>query len=223
MRAIVLLSGGLDSATCLHMALQEGRDVEAMWFGYGQRHAFELQAARAIAERVGVPLFELQLPTIQGSALTTPGATIPPGGEPGIPSTYVPARNTIFLAFALSRAEAVEADEIWCGVSAVDYSGYPDCRPAYFEAWHALSRYATKRGVSGRPIITRTPLISLSKAETIKRGVALGVPYHLTHSCYDPHSLGGACGRCDACHLRRNGFTVAGIDDPTWYGPEATI
>ncbi|MCA8915326.1 MAG: 7-cyano-7-deazaguanine synthase QueC [Planctomycetes bacterium] len=223
--AIVLVSGGLDSATVLAMAKADGYLPHALTFDYGQRHDVELQAANTVCESLGVALpkvIQLDLRAIGGSALTA-DIDVPkdrPDGAEGIPITYVPARNTLFLSYALAYAEAAGAHDIFIGVNAVDYSGYPDCRPEFIEAFETLANLATREGVEGRPIRIHAPLVKLTKAEIIRRGVALGVDYGLTHSCYDP--VGGlACGRCDSCTLRRRGFIDAGINDPTRYTDSA--
>lgn len=221
MRAVVLLSGGLDSATTLAIARSEGRELYPLSFAYGQRHGSELEAARRVAASLGVRapvVFELDLRLFGGSALTADIAVPKDAlGAEGIPSTYVPARNTIFLSIAVGYAEVIGAGEIWIGVNAVDFSGYPDCRPAYVEAFQRVIETGTKSGVeTGRPRI-RAPLIDLGKGEIIRRGVGLGVDYGLTHSCYDPDATGAACGHCDSCILRRAGFADAGVGDPTRY------
>ena len=221
MKAVVLLSGGLDSATVLAMAKSDGRDCIALSFAYGQRHEIELAAARRVAKAAGVAehiVYPLDLRLFGASALTSE-ISVPKDavGAPGIPVTYVPARNTIFLAIALGLAEARGADEIWIGVNAVDYSGYPDCRPDFIEAFQQVIARGTKSGIErGQPHV-RTPLIELAKAQIIRRGVELGVDYSLTHSCYDPDREGRACGHCDSCILRRKGFEEAGVTDPTPY------
>lgn len=225
---VLLLSGGLDSAVCLAWLRAEGRTVHALTVDYGQRHAVELDAARAVAAHFGVEHRRLavDLRGIGGSALTD-AIDVPkdrnPGAE-GIPITYVPARNTVLLALALAWAEVLDAAAIAIGANAIDYSGYPDCRPEYFEAFARLARLATRRGVeTGAGVEVIAPLTGLSKADIIRRGAALGAPFALTHSCYDP--LGAlACGRCDSCQIRRRGFEAAGVPDPTRYAvPEATI
>lgn len=221
MRAVVLLSGGLDSATVLAIARDEGRVCHAFSITYGQRHDIELAAARRVAGAIGVAehvVYPLDLRRFGGSALTSDIA-VPKDvvGAPGIPLTYVPARNTIFLALALAFAETREASEIWLGVNAVDYSGYPDCRPDFIEAFQNVIWTGTRSGVEKREPRLVAPLISLSKGEIIRRGTALGVDYGLTHSCYDPDPAGRACGHCDSCHLRRKGFEEAGVPDPTVY------
>jgi 7-cyano-7-deazaguanine synthase len=222
--AIILLSGGLDSATAAAVARDEGWRLHALTVAYGQRHVAELEAARRVAAALGVAdhrELAIDLGVFGGSALTddlpVPKADADAPVEPGIPITYVPARNTILLACALAYAEVVDARAIFLGVSAVDYSGYPDCRPAFVEAFEQLAAVATRAGVEGRPIDVRAPLVRLSKAETIALGVRLGVDYSLTHSCYDPADDGSACGRCESCRLRRAGFEAAGIPDPTRY------
>jgi len=221
MRAVILLSGGLDSATVLAIAKHEGRDCLAMSIVYGQRHQIELRAAQRVAEAIGVAehvVFPLDLRVFGASALTS-DIDVPKdaAGAPGIPITYVPARNTIFLSLALGFAEAKGAEEIWMGVNAVDYSGYPDCRPDFIDAFQQVILRGTRSGVEhGTPRIV-APLITMSKAEIIRRGVALGVDYALTHSCYDPDGDGRACGHCDSCLLRRRGFEEAGVRDPTVY------
>ena len=220
-RAIVLLSGGLDSATVLAIARAEGYDVIALSFRYGQRHAVELRAARTIARAAGVARHlevELDLRAMGGSALT---ADIPvprnrsmdePNSE--IPVTYVPARNTIFLSLALGWAEVLAADTIVLGVNALDYSGYPDCRPEYLEAFSRLASLATRSGVEGAAMQIKAPLLRMSKAEIIAEGMKLGLDYGLTHSCYDPDPSGAPCQRCDSCRLRARGFGQAGVLDP---------
>jgi 7-cyano-7-deazaguanine synthase len=220
-RAVVLLSGGLDSATTLAMALSEGREPFPLSFSYGQRHRSELDAARRVAAAHGVRdpvVFELDLRLFGGSALTAE-IDVPKdsAGAEGIPVTYVPARNTIFLSIAVGYAEVIGAEEIWIGVNAVDFSGYPDCRPAYVEAFQRVIETGTRSGVeTGRPRI-RAPLIDMTKAAIIRRGIELGVDYSMTHSCYDPDATSAACGHCDSCILRRRGFDEAGVKDPTRY------
>jgi len=215
----------MDSATCLAIAQAAGAEVHALTVAYGQRHALEVDRARALCAARGVRdhrVVELDLRVFGGSALTADIA-VPkdrPAGAAGIPSTYVPARNTIFLSLALGLAEVLDAAEIYIGVTAVDYSGYPDCRPEFIAAFEALAAVATKAAVEGgRRVTLRAPLIRLSKAEIVRTGVALGLDYGLTHSCYDPSGAGLACGRCDACVLRRRGFEQAGVADPTRYQP----
>ncbi len=219
-RAVVLLSGGMDSATTLAIALDEGHECYALSFRYGQRHSAELEAARRVAEAMGVArhlVIDLDLSPIGGSALTDPAISVPDSPGEGIPVTYVPARNTVFLAVALGWAEVLEADAIYIGVNAVDYRGYPDCRPEFIQAFENTANLATKAGVEGHRIRIRTPLIDLTKAEIIRRGQALGLDYALTVSCYQADEQGRACGRCDACRLRRRGFEEAGLPDPTRY------
>ncbi len=225
-RAVVLLSGGIDSTTCLAAAIRDGFEAHALSFKYGQRHVVELEAARRAAEALGAArhlVAEIDLRLYGGSALT---ADIPvpkdrTAGEigAGVPVTYVPARNTIFLAHALSLAEAIGAWEIYIGVNALDYSGYPDCRPEFIEAFEKLARLATRAGTEqGRAVRIRAPLVDLDKGEIIKLGLELGLDFSLTHSCYDPTPDGLACGRCDSCLLRKKGFREAGVADPTRYG-----
>lgn len=221
-RAVVLLSGGLDSATALAIAREEGFDTYALTFRYGQRHHGEIEAARRIAALLGAVrhvVTDIDLRLFGGSALTA-DITVPKDRSEheigsGIPVTYVPARNTVFLSFALAWAEVLGAADIFLGVNALDYSGYPDCRPEYLQAYQRMADLATKAGVEGRQRLTiHAPLMALTKAQIIRRGLALGVDYGLTHSCYDPAPDGLACGRCDACQLRLKGFAEAGISDP---------
>ena len=219
--AVVLFSGGLDSSTCLAIAREDGFAPHALAVRYGQRHAHELRAAERVAAALAVPLkvVEMDLRAIGGSALTGELA-VPKDAPlgPGIPVTYVPARNTVLLALALGYAEVLGAQDLYIGVNAIDYSGYPDCRPAFVRAFEALANLATKAAVEGRARYSvRAPLVQLSKAEIIRLGTRLRVPYELTHSCYDPGSEGQACGRCDSCRLRREGFAEAGVPDPTRY------
>lgn len=222
---MVLLSGGLDSATVLALARAEGFSPHALSFQYGQRHSVELDAARRIAQAAGVPLriVHIDLGAIGGSALTDESIDVPKNRDDhaigaDVPVTYVPARNTIFLAVALGFAETLGTGDIFVGVNSVDYSGYPDCRPEYLAAFERLAQLATADGVAGRvKYRLHAPLVHLSKAEIISRGVELGVDYSITVSCYDPSPEGGACGRCDACVLRRRGFEEAGVPDPTRY------
>jgi len=221
---VVLLSGGLDSATAAAIAKSDGFSLYALTFRYGQRHALEVEAARRVASALGVAehrLVDIDLAAFGGSALTAHGhlprdRSTEEIGQ-GIPSTYVPARNTIFLSYALAWAEVLEAWDIVVGVNAVDYSGYPDCRPEFIAAFERLANVATKAGVEGMRIRIRAPLIDLHKAEIIRRGLALGVDYALTTSCYDPSPTGQACGRCDACALRLEGFAAVGAVDPIAY------
>ncbi len=219
-KAIVLLSGGLDSATLLALAKQQGYVCYALSFDYGQRHGAELNAARHIAEHARVvehKLVRIGLDSIGGSALTDTKIAVPDQPGAGIPVTYVPARNTVFLAFALGWAEVLDASDIFIGVNAVDYSGYPDCRPEFIRAFENLAKLATKAGVEGRSFIIHTPLIDLSKKEIILLGLGLGVDYAHTVSCYSADDFGQACGVCDSCRLRRAGFEAAGVADPTRY------
>jgi len=227
-RAVVLLSGGLDSATVLAMARAQGRECYALSVAYGQRHQVELAAAAAVARNLGARehrVMQVDLAGIGGSALTDANIAVPTTPQSskdagGIPVTYVPARNTIMLSLALAWAEVLDAREIHVGVNAVDYSGYPDCRPEFIAAFENLATRATKAGVEGRPLSIRAPLIHMSKADIIRAGAALGVDYSLTLSCYQPDDSGAACGLCDSCRLRRQGFVSAGITDPTRYAGE---
>ena len=219
MRAIVLLSGGLDSFTAAAIATSQGFSLCALTVQYGQRHAREIEAARAVARALGVERhleLALDLRAIGGSSLTSDGA-VPRDRDlaaTDIPSTYVPARNTIFLSLALGWAEVLDARDIVMGVNALDYSGYPDCRPEFVRAFESLASVATRAGVEGARFHVHTPLIAMTKAEIIRRGLDLGLDYGLTHSCYDPTPAGQPCGRCDSCVLRAKGFREAGIDDP---------
>ncbi len=223
--AVVLLSGGIDSSTCLAIANSEVQNCIALTFQYGQRHKIEIDAAKDIARYFNVVkhiVIPIRLGAHVESALTTECIEVPKNNTcntfgADIPVTYVPARNTIFLSYALAIAENTDADYIYIGVSSVDYSGYPDCRPEFIEAFQKLADVATKRAVEGHPVEIITPLQHLDKAQTIKKGVKLGVDYSLTHSCYDPDEFGRACGCCDSCILRRMGFDTAGISDPTVY------
>jgi 7-cyano-7-deazaguanine synthase len=224
-KAVVLLSGGLDSTTTLAIAQHQGFEVHALTFRYGQRHEAEVEAARTIASRFEVRqhlVVPIDLRLFGGSALTSEVA-VPKGRDldaigHGIPVTYVPARNTIFLSYTLAWAEVLESRDLFIGVNALDYSGYPDCRPEYIEAYQRMANLATKAAVEGRQRLTiHTPLIHLTKAEIIQKGLALGVDYRLTVTCYDPSPAGEACGQCDACVLRRKGFADNGIPDPTVY------
>lgn len=219
-RAVVLVSGGLDSATVLAMAQAQGYECFTLAFDYGQRHRSELVAAEKVSVTGGAlehKVVKLDLSTIGGSALTDNSIAVPTEAAAGIPVTYVPARNTVFLSIALGWAEVLEASHIFIGVNAVDYSGYPDCRPAYIEAFQLMANLATKAGVEGRSIRIHTPLISLSKAEIIQEGRRLKVDYGQTVSCYQANAEGLACGVCDSCRLRSEGFRQAGIADPTRY------
>lgn len=225
--AVVLLSGGLDSATCLALARQEGRECHALSFDYGQRHRIELECAALVAMSLGAAshvVYKLDAAPFAGSSLTTGGAVPKDQPEPGsgeIPSTYVPARNLVFLSIATAYAETLDADEAWIGVNAVDYSGYPDCRPDFIEAFARAATLATRRGTQeSSPLAIRTPLLMLSKTDIVRAGVDAGADFALTTSCYDPgrDDQGPlACGRCDACILRRRGFEAAGVADPTRY------
>jgi 7-cyano-7-deazaguanine synthase len=225
-RAVVLLSGGLDSYTAAAIAKRQGRELYALTVAYGQRHARELDAARAVARALGVVRhveLSVNLRAIGGSSLTT-DADVPRDRDlddahaGGIPSTYVPARNTIFLSLALGWAEVVRAERIVIGVNALDYSGYPDCRPEFIHAFESLARVATRAGVEGAQLAIDTPLIHMSKADIIRRGAELGLDYGITHSCYDPSPDGRPCGRCDSCLLRAKGFREAGVPDPLTMG-----
>jgi len=223
-RAVVLLSGGIDSTTTLAIALAEGYDAYALSFDYGQRHQIETEAARRVADSLGAKQYriaKIDLRVFGGSALTDDVDVPKKRSEKeiarGIPVTYVPARNTIFLAYALAWAEAIQAADIFLGVNAIDYSGYPDCRPEFIEAFETLANVGTKAGIEGRRFQIHTPLIKLSKAEIIRKAIELGVELSLTHSCYDPSPEGFACGECDSCLLRLKGFREAGINDPIRY------
>jgi 7-cyano-7-deazaguanine synthase len=219
-KAVVLLSGGLDSATVLAMARAQGFDCYALSLDYGQRHRAELAAAGRVAGALGVSehnVLPLSLDAIGGSALTDSSIDVPEAGGEGIPVTYVPARNTVFLALALGWAEVLGATDLFVGVNAVDYSGYPDCRPAFIEAFERLANLATKAGVEGSEFKVHAPLIEMSKAEIIRAGTELGVDYALTVSCYQADEEGIACGVCDSCRLRAEGFQAAGVTDPTRY------
>jgi 7-cyano-7-deazaguanine synthase len=229
-RAVVLLSGGLDSSTVLAIAKSEGYELHALSFSYGQRHVIELEAARRVAVSIGVAghrIAAIDLRVFGGSALTADIA-VPKGRgtdemSHGIPITYVPARNTIFLSFALAWAEVLGSSDIFIGVNALDYSGYPDCRPEFIQAFEKMANLATKAGVEGRQRLTiHTPLIALTKAEIVRRGIELGVDYGLTSSCYDPTPTGEPCGQCDSCLLRRKGFRENGIEDPLNYGKSSS-
>ena len=219
-RAVVLLSGGMDSAVCLAMARHDGFACHALSFDYGQRHRAELHAAAMLAERLGAVehrTLTIGLGEIGGSALTDSRIAVPDKPGEGIPVTYVPARNTVFLSFALGWAEVLDADRIYTGVNAVDYSGYPDCRPEYLQAFQRLADLATRRGVEGQSIELHAPLLAMSKAAIVSEGIRLGVDFALTVSCYQATEDGAACRRCDACRLRHAGFMAAGIPDPTRY------
>jgi 7-cyano-7-deazaguanine synthase len=224
-KAVVLSSGGIDSTTVMAMAKHEGFEIYSLSFFYGQRHAVELEAAQKVADAMGAAkhlVVNIDLNKIGGSSLTddmdVPKARDERAMSQEIPVTYVPARNTIFLSFALAWAEVLESSDIFIGVNAIDYSGYPDCRPEYIHAFEHMANLATKAGVEGiTKIKINAPLIRLTKSQIIKKGIRLGVDYSLTHSCYDPSPQGLACGRCDSCFLRKKGFKEAGIDDPTRY------
>lgn len=219
-KAVILLSGGLDSATVLAMARADGYECYALGFNYGQRHASELLAASRVAKDLGAreyKVVELDLRAIGGSALTDDTIAVPEEKVAGIPVTYVPARNTVFLSIALGWAEVLGAQDIFVGVNAVDYSGYPDCRPAYIEAYEKMANLATRAGVEGHRLSIRTPLMSMCKADIVREGIRLGVDYSLTVSCYQARADGAACGRCDSCRLRAAGFAGAGLEDPTIY------
>ena len=224
-KAVVLSSGGIDSTTVMAMAKHEGFEIHSLSFFYGQRHAVELEAARKVADLLGATehlVINIDLNKIGGSSLTddtdVPKARDERAMSQEIPVTYVPARNTIFLSFALAWAEVLESSDIFIGVNAIDYSGYPDCRPEYIDAFERMANLATKAGVEGiTKIKINTPLIRLTKAQIINKGIELGIDYSVTHSCYDPSPQGVACGRCDSCFLRKKGFKEAGLDDPTRY------
>jgi len=224
-KAVVLSSGGLDSTTTMAIAKHEGFEIYSLSFSYGQRHVFELEAAQKVADFIGVVehlVINIDLKKIGGSSLTD-DIDVPKHRDEsemtqGVPATYVPARNTIFLSFALAWAEVLKSSDIFIGVNAIDYSGYPDCRPEYIEAFERMANLATKTGVEGTTKLRiKTPLIHLTKAQIIQKGIELGIDYTLTHSCYDPSSQGLACGECDSCLLRKKGFKEAGITDPTRY------
>jgi 7-cyano-7-deazaguanine synthase len=219
-KAVVLVSGGLDSATVLALAREQGFACYALSFNYGQRHESEFAAAGRVAQSLGAvehKTIGIDLGSIGGSALTDPDIAVPEVPGNGIPVTYVPARNTVFLSLALGWAEVLEAQNLFIGVNAVDYSGYPDCRPEFIDAFERLANVATKAGVEGRPFQVHSPLIRMTKAEIIREGVRLGVDYGLTVSCYAADEQGRACGVCDSCRLRRAGFEQAGVADPTVY------
>lgn len=219
-RAVVLLSGGLDSATVLAAAIADGFACHALSFRYGQRHDAELAAAARVAQALGARSHQvvgIDLGVIGGSALTDPAIPVPEAPAEGIPVTYVPARNSVFLAIGMGVAEVLDAGHLFIGVNAVDYSGYPDCRPEFIAAFEALASLATRRAIEGAPLAVHAPLLHLGKPEIIRRGLELGVDYSLTVSCYQAGDDGAACGRCDACRLRRAGFEAAGVPDPTRY------
>ncbi len=219
-KAVILVSGGLDSTTVLAIAQNQGYDCYTIAFDYGQRHRVELQVAERASKTMGAlehKVVKLDLRAIGGSALTSDDIDVPEEATEGIPVTYVPARNTVFLSIALGWAEVLGANDIFIGVNAVDYSGYPDCRPEYISAFEAMANLATKAGVEGRNQRIQAPLINLSKGEIVKRGAELGVDYSLTVSCYQANEKGEACGKCDSCRLRAAGFQEAGLSDPTIY------
>ncbi len=219
-KAVVLVSGGLDSATTLAMAREQGKQCYAISFDYGQRHRAELDAAAKLATALAAvehKTITIDLAKLGGSALTDKNLEVPESANDGIPITYVPARNTVFLALALAWAEVLHAADIYIGVNAVDYSGYPDCRPDFINAFERLASLATKAGVEGEPFRIHTPLIDLTKSEIIQQGSRLGIDYSMTVSCYQADDLGRACGRCDSCRFRRQGFEQAGLPDPTRY------
>jgi 7-cyano-7-deazaguanine synthase len=223
--AVVLVSGGLDSATVLAMAVHEGWRCNALSVDYGQRHRAELAAAAQVARSLGAAehrVAHVDLGIFGGSALTDDSIDVPTAPSPGIPVTYVPARNTIFLSLALAHAEVTGSDAVFTGANAVDYSGYPDCRPEYLAAFAKMANLATRRAVEGRPIEIRSPILDLPKDQIVRRGHDLGVDYSLTVSCYNADSAGRACARCDACRFRREGFARAGLADPTRYQPGVT-
>ena len=220
--AVVLLSGGMDSATVLAMARADGWTCQALSIDYGQRHRAELEAACHVAVALGAAQHQIVVPDLRvfgGSALTEASIAVPTGPTAGIPVTYVPARNTIFLSLALAFAEVTASDAIFTGVNAVDYSGYPDCRPEYLAAFEKMANLATRRAVEGEPIAIEAPIVHLSKAEIVRRGHDLGVDFSLTVSCYNADGEGRACARCESCRLRREGFAAAGLPDPTRYQP----
>ncbi len=222
-RAVILLSGGLDSATVLAMARKQDFECYALSVNYGQRHHAELAASQRVARKLGAHehrVISIDLTAFGGSALTDDNIAVPEQASSGIPLTYVPARNTIMLSLALAWAEVLQAQDIFFGVNAVDYSGYPDCRPEYVEAFERMANLATKAAVEGRPLTLHAPLLHLSKAEIIREGMRLGVDYALTVSCYQADEAGHACGRCDSCRLRREGFQSAGVPDSTRYRSE---
>ncbi|MCP4611724.1 MAG: 7-cyano-7-deazaguanine synthase QueC [Planctomycetes bacterium] len=223
-KAVVLSSGGLDSTTAMAIAKSEDYDIYSISFRYGQRHVLELEAAEKVAFTLGVKqhlVIDIDLGKIGGSALTDNNINVPKNRceeeMQDIPPTYVPARNTIFLSYALAWAEVLNAKAIFIGVNSLDYSGYPDCRPEFIEAYEKMANLATKAGVEGIRLEIKAPLMNLTKAEIIKKGVELGIDYGMTHSCYDPDSNGAACGACDSCTLRKKGFAEAGVSDPTRY------
>ena len=220
--AVVLVSGGLDSATVLAMAVARGWRCHALSVDYGQRHRSELAAAAQVARSLGAiehRVARVELGVFGGSALTDPSIAVPSQPTPGIPVTYVPARNTVFLALALAHAEVTRSDAIFTGANAIDYSGYPDCRPEYLAAFERMANLATKRAVEGAPVRIEAPIVGLGKAEIVRQGHELGVDFALTVSCYNADAAGRACGECDSCRFRREGFAGAGLPDPTRYQP----
>ena len=220
-KCVVLLSGGMDSATVLGIALSAGHECYALSFDYGQRHSAELDAARRLAAKASEHrVIRIDMGQLGGSALTDSRSSLPETGGEGIPATYVPARNTVFLSYGLAWAEVLEADAIYVGINAIDYSGYPDCRPEYVAAFQAMADLATKRAVEGQPIEVRAPLLGMSKQDIIEVGLQLGLDYGATVSCYRADASGAACGHCDACRLRKDGFEAAGVADPTRYRVE---
>lgn len=220
-KAVILLSGGLDSTTCLAIAKNQGFDCYALSYVYGQRHSYEVTAAKTIAQRMGVVehrVVKLDIGQFGGSALTDSNIDVPEyKGSTSIPVTYVPARNTVFLAMALSFAEAIGAFDVFIGANAIDYSNYPDCRPEFIQAFQTMANLATKTGVEGKHFTIHAPLIDLTKAAIIKVGLQLGVDYGITVSCYQMNEFGAACGKCDSCVLRQRGFSAANVQDPTYY------
>ncbi|MGD9661614.1 MAG: 7-cyano-7-deazaguanine synthase QueC [Porticoccaceae bacterium] len=219
-KAVVLVSGGLDSATVLAIARNAGFDCYTLSFDYGQRHRSELEASNRVSEALGAKEHKtlvIDLRAIGGSALTDDSIDVPEEETSGIPITYVPARNTVFLSIALGWAEVLQAADIFIGVNAVDYSGYPDCRPEFIKAFEVMANLATKAGVEGGQLRVHAPLVKMTKAEIIKQGISLGVDYGLTVSCYQANRIGEGCGRCDSCRLRKQGFAQAGVVDPTKY------
>ena len=223
-KAVILVSGGLDSTTVTAMAMKQGYDCYTLSFDYGQRHRSELEAAQRVSELMTVhqhKVVKLDLGSIGGSALTDSAIAVPEEETAGIPVTYVPARNTVFLSIALGWAEVLGADDIFIGVNAVDFSGYPDCRPEYIEAFERMANLATRAGVEGNRLTIHAPLIAMTKAEIIHTGLALGVDYSATVSCYQADTSGAACGKCESCRLRRQGFNQAGVKDPTRYQSNA--
>lgn len=217
-KAVILLSGGLDSATCLALAISQGYEPHCISFQYGQRHSIELEKSEELVRHYRCSHKVFDIPKIEGSALTDKNIEVQKDGlSKGIPATYVPARNTIFLSYALSYGEAIGANDIFIGVNAVDYSGYPDCRPEYIEAFQKMANLATKAAIEGEKVTIHTPLAELSKAQIIQKGIQLGVDYSMTNSCYDPDIEGRACGTCDSCRIRLKGFADNNIKDPTEY------